>query len=141
MPHAPHTTRPLNIHPRTGTTLVETLVAGILLTTVVVLVGPLLLRSGQLRKMAAQRQLATQIASNCLERLTAGENPQAASHNVVQGWDMQRWLPDMKTGVTIRDDDGRPRATVTIDWTTSTGQTARPVRLTGWLPADPEAPP
>ena len=141
MSHTTNSPRPPDTRPRGGAILVETLVAGILLMTVVVLVGPLLLRSGQVRRMAGQRQLATQIASNCLERLTADETPQAAAAGIARGWDVQKWLPEMNTEIDIRDDDGRRRVTVTVDWTTPDGQTARPVRLTGWLPSEREVPP
>ena len=125
---------------RTGSTLVEILVAGILLTTVVVLVGPLLLRSGQVRRVAAQRQLALQMAANCLERLAAGETPQMAQVNVRQGWDAHKWLPDWKLELNIQDEDSRRRATVSVTWITPAGNTARPVQLTGWLADIKETP-
>ena len=138
MPHTTNSPRPLDTRPRGGAILIEMLVAGILLTTVVVLVGPLLLQSNQVRRSAAQRQLATQLAANCLERLVAGESQQLAEANVRRGWDTQKWLPEMTLDFEIRDDDARRRATVTVNWIGSGGQAARPVRLAGWLPADQE---
>ena len=136
-------------HPRTPTTanrhrqaatLVEMLVAGILLTSVVVMVGPLLLRSGQVRRAAAQRQLALQMAANCLERLAAGETPRMAQINVRQGWDARKWLPDCKLELNIQNKDSRRRATVSVTWITPAGNTARPVQLTGWLADIKETP-
>lgn len=126
---------------RTGATLVELLVAGILMTTVVVLIGPLMLQSSQVRRTATQRQLATQIASNCLERLAAGESRQVATTEVMRGWDTQQWLPDIKLGVIVRDDAGRRRATVSVNWTTPAGHAARPVQLSGWFADDQEISP
>lgn len=138
MHHVDLTTRRSAPRGRRGAMLIEMLVAGILLTTVIVLVGPLLLQSNQVRRSAAQRQLATQLAANCLERLVAGESQQLAEANVRRGWDTQKWLPEMTLDFEIRDDDARRRATVTVNWIGSVGQAARPVRLAGWLPADQE---
>ncbi len=138
MHHVDLTTRRSAPRGRRGAMLIEMLVAGILLTTVIVLVGPLLLQSNQVRRSAAQRQLATQLAANCLERLVAGESQQLAEANVRRGWDTQKWLPEMTFDFEIRDDDARRRATVTVNWIGSGGQAARPVRLAGWLPADQE---
>jgi Tfp pilus assembly protein PilV len=123
---------------RRGAMLVEMLVAGILLTTVVMLVGPLLLQSNHVRRTAAQRQLATQVAENCLERLVAGETPELARANVARGWDTQKWLPEMTLDIAIRADDARRQATVSVSWTAPPRQAARAVRLTGWLPAPME---
>jgi type II secretory pathway pseudopilin PulG len=125
---------------RQAATLVEMLVAGILLTSVVVMVGPLLLRSGQVRRVAAQRQLALQMASNCLERLAAGESPHMAQINVRQGWDTRKWLPDWQLELNIQNEDSRRRATVSVTWITPAGNTARPVQLTGWLADIKETP-
>jgi len=134
------TTRSQVSRGRRGAMLVEMLVAGILLTFVVVLVGPLLLQSNQVRRSAAQRQLATQIAANCLERLAAGESQQLAAANVQQGWDTSKWLPDLSVKIGFSNDERRRRATVSIGWTTPEGHSARPVQLTGWLPSHPEVP-
>ena len=119
---------------RPGITIIELLVSGILLTFVVVLVSPLLLRCGQLRQSAAQRQLATQIASNFLERLDAGQPRPAATAALTSGWNTDTWLPGLELSVEIDDHDDRRRATITVGWATPSGQPARPVRLTGWLP-------
>jgi len=123
---------------RRGAMLIEMMVAGILLTTVVILVGPLLLHSSQVRRCAAQRQLATQFAANCLERLVAGESQQLAEANVRQGWDTQKWLPEMTLEIEIRDEGARRRATVTVNWIDTGRGTARPVMLVGWLAANQE---
>jgi len=131
--HATRTARQARSRPRSGTTIVEILVAGILLATVFSLVGPLLLRANQARTVAAQRQLATQVASNCLERLAAGESRQTVTDNSTQDWDSQRWLPDLSVELTVRDDNGLRRATVVVGWTTPIGGLSRPVRLTAWL--------
>ena len=125
---------------RQAATLVEMLVAGILLTSVVVMVAPLLLRSGQVRRVAAQRQLALQMAANCLERLAAGETPHMAQVNVRQGWDTRKWLPDCELELDIQNEDSRRRATVSVTWITPAGNTARPVQLTGWLATIKETP-
>ena len=130
--------RPRARSARRGAMLVEMLVAGILLTTVVMLVGPLLLQRNHVRRSAAQRQLATQVAENCLERLVAGETPELARANVARGWDTQKWLPEMTLDIAIRDDDARRQATVSVGWMRPPGQAARPVRLTGWIPAPME---
>jgi len=123
---------------RPGITIVESLVSGILLTFVVVLVSPLLLRCGQLRQSAAQRQLATQIASNFLERLDAGQPRPAVIAALTSGWNTETWLPGLELSVEIDDHDDRRRASITVHWATPTGQPVRPVRLTGWLPpSDP----
>jgi Tfp pilus assembly protein PilV len=135
----PRTPTTANRH-RQAATLVEMLVAGILLTSVVVMVGPLLLRSGQVRRVAAQRQLALQMAANCLERLAAGETPHMAQINVRQGWDTRKWLPDCELELNIQNEDSRRRATVSVTWITPAGNTARPVQLTGWLAAIKETP-
>ena len=121
-------------HRRSGITLVELLVAGVLLASTVVLVGPLLLRSSQLRQSATQRQLAVQLASNVLERLDAGQLQSQAVASATKGWDTDTWLPSLKLSTTMDRDGDRRRATISVSWTTPTGHTARPVRLTGWLP-------
>ncbi|MBO52805.1 MAG: hypothetical protein CMJ69_18725 [Planctomycetaceae bacterium] len=129
-------------HRRSGFTLVELLVAGVLLASTVVLVGPLLLRSGQLRQSATQRQLATQLASNVLERLDAGQLQSQAVASATKGWDTDTWLPSLKLSTTMDRDGDRRRATISVSWTTPTGRTARPVQLTGWLaPAASEVSP
>ena len=121
-------------HRRSGITLVELLVAGVLLASTVVLVGPLLLRSSQLRQSATRRQLAVQLASNVLERLDAGQSRAQAAASAKKGWDIGTWLPSLKLSTTMDRDGDRRRATISVSWTTPTGRTARPVQLTGWLP-------
>jgi Tfp pilus assembly protein PilV len=138
--HANRTARHFHSQSRNGTTVAETLVAGILLATVFSLIGPVLLRANQARAVASQRQLATQIASNCLERLAAGEPQKTVAGQSTQGWDYQKWLPGLTVTLTVRDDDGLRRATVAVDWTTPIGGLSRPVRLTRWLrkPREPQ---
>tara|TARA_Y100000588_G_scaffold217741_1_gene231646 strand:- start:3113 stop:3538 length:426 start_codon:yes stop_codon:yes gene_type:complete len=123
---------------RPGITIIELLMSGILLTFVVVLVSPQLLRCGQLRQSAAQRQLATQIASNVLERLDARQPRPAAVAAATSGWNTDTWLPELELSVELDDREGQRRVTIAVGWSTSSGQPARPVRLTGWLsPSDP----
>ena len=118
---------------RRGATVVELLVAGILLTTVAMLVTPLLLESSHLRRAASERQLATQLASNCLERLAAGQSSDEAIAALKAGWTSEPWLHGMKIVVSPGEDMSSRHVTVTVSWKSTTGTPQRQVALHGWV--------
>lgn len=119
---------------RRGITIFELLVATALLSTVVALLGPILMRVNHVRRSAQQRQLATQVASNCLERITAGQNQQTVIKAERDGR-LESWLPGLRLDISHVDDgeNGR-RTTVSVGWTTANGTAARPVHLSAWQP-------
>ncbi len=119
---------------RRGISIIELMVAISLLTTVAGLMTPIMLRISQVRRSAQQRQLATQVASNCLERMVAGQDWEAVAKTERNGG-LETWLPDLELDVSHVDDgqNGR-RTTVSIAWTTANGTAARRVRLSVWQP-------
>ena len=119
---------------RRGISIFELLVATALLGTVVSLLAPLLMRVNHVRRSAQQRQLATQVASNCLERITAGQDQQAAIKAERDGR-LESWLPGLQLDISHVDDGGNGRrTTVSVGWKTANGTAARPVRLSIWQP-------
>lgn len=105
-----------------------------MLGAVMSLFAPLLMRVNHIRRTAQQRQLATQVASNCLERITAGQDQQTAV-KVERDGRLESWLPGLQLDISHVDDgeNGR-RTTVSVGWTTANGTAARPVRLSAWQP-------
>ena len=119
-----------------GGTLIEVMVASVLLSTVLVTVFPLLGRATTIRREAARRQLAVEAATNILERLATGNaTPEAAAALVLPDV-VRTQLPGVRLQVVISDIEGvvpSRRAEVSIAWLTQAGGPANPVTLVAWL--------
>jgi prepilin-type N-terminal cleavage/methylation domain-containing protein len=126
-------------HPRPnrrGFTLLELMLALMLLGLFAALLAPLLLASARERRTAVQEQLALQLAANQLERSTQADwselDQYAMATAVPVPENIARWLPGVERTVqATATGDGR-RIVVTVTWDQRPGVPHKPVVLEGW---------
>jgi prepilin-type N-terminal cleavage/methylation domain-containing protein len=117
----------------TGFTLLELMLALALLGLFAALLSPLLIASARERRTAIQEQLALQLASNQLERLTLQPaEPGETAVPIDVPADTARWLPGVEQTVTTTAADNGRRIVVTITWDQRPGVRHKPVMLEGW---------
>lgn len=132
---------------RAGFSLVELMVASLLLGVVIATVTPLLLWSGAERRAAEQRQLAAEHLANLMEELTARPwNDIAADSPAANELppELERVLPgaELETSVNTTDDDPpAKRIRLSLRWKGRTGEYLPPTRLTAWVYRHEEAQP
>jgi prepilin-type N-terminal cleavage/methylation domain-containing protein len=123
-------------HPRRGFTLLELMLALMLLGLFVALLSPLLLASARERRTAVQEQLALQLAANQLERLTLADSSEldqyATATAVPVPENIARWMPEVEQTVQTTATDAGRRIVVTLTWHQRAGVPHRPVVLEGW---------
>ncbi len=124
---------------RGGFTLVELIVAGVLLAMTMTLSVQMLSSVAQQRRQARQRQIATAEAANLMERITA--QPYASiTQDALQSWklpdELDRRLPNAELEITTEETTQPPagkRIHVTISWRNSKDAPAFTIGLTGWM--------
>jgi len=124
---------------RQGHTILETMVAAVLLAVAATVGVQMLLATASARQATETRRLATREAANVMERVMALAPDELTPQTVEQmklSPRAQKALPGAK--LTIRLDestgDGPPatRVTVELTWKSHAGRAAPPLRLLAW---------
>ncbi|MCH8828906.1 MAG: type II secretion system protein [Planctomycetes bacterium] len=129
-----------------GFTLLEMMVAMIMLGSLMATVVPLLSWVNVQRRAADARQVAVQEATNVLERFTArewDEVTQEAADAVKLSADAAATLREARLQVTVHADQKQPlakRITVLLRWKNRVGEDLSPVRLTSFVYRRSETP-
>ncbi len=131
---------------RTAFTLIEMMLAMMLLGVLFSVFVPMLLTIAHERRDAVREQVALQHAANVLEDVTL--RPWAQFQERLTGpelsADLQPLLPDFQQTVAAADVEGTPttkRITVTVSWKHRSGQRTQPLMLHGWVTAPQEPQP
>jgi type II secretory pathway pseudopilin PulG len=122
---------------RGGFTIVEMLMATLLVGTAVAIALPVLSQVTLHSRTATQREQALQAAANALERLTARPfdelTPSAAAETRLPAEiACQRPGADLQVEITPADDGRAKRIQVRLSWTVRNGRRIAPIRLTAW---------
>lgn len=130
---------------RSGFSLLELVVTGVLLSVVMVSVVPLMAWVGLQRRAADQHQFALQEAANILERLTLEDwehiTPESAQELTLSD-QAQSYLLDAELAVAVVEAPDHPpgkRLSVELRWRNPAGDMTAPVRLTTWVYRSEEA--
>ncbi len=133
-------------HDRTAFTLIEMMLAMMLLGILFSVFVPMLLTVAHQRRDTVREQVALQHAGNLLEEITL--RPWDQLKEPLTGAelpaDQQPLLPNFEQAITVADVDGTPstrRVTVTVSWKHRSGQRTRPLMLHGWVAAPQEKQP
>jgi prepilin-type N-terminal cleavage/methylation domain-containing protein len=130
--HPPHSTRGLaNRRPVSGFTLIELMVAMMMLGSLMVTLVPLLSWVNAQRRAAAARQVAIHEATNVLERFTARD-----WDDVTLSADAAALLREPRLKVTVQLVEKQPiskRIAVELRWKNRVGDDLSPVRLTSFV--------
>jgi len=123
---------------RDGFTLVELMVAGLLLGAVMLVTIPTMHRIALEHRAAVKRQIALEEASNMMERFTTrpwNEIDDKTAKTVTISDSTRRQLPDVKSTVTVHSSPkpDAKRITLTLTWTGRFARAHAPVRLTAWV--------
>lgn len=124
---------------RGGFTLVELIVAGVVLGAVMTLTMQLLAAVTRQHQEAQRRQLAMIELENVLERITAGNFEQVTAEVMAEihpSDEIARRLPSCELSVSLHEPGGPPaakRITVSMRWLNRQGQFVAPVRLVTWV--------
>jgi Tfp pilus assembly protein PilV len=139
------TSYPINGGQRAGTTIFEVIVAVMLLSAGLAITGQVIHTASLLRRENERRQCALQEAVNAFQQLRAkpwselsAEEPPRLSLSSAG----QRQLPQAKLTLHIVDDDQADarQFVVEVNWRLRSGQSASPVRLSGWRFAGEDQP-
>jgi type II secretory pathway pseudopilin PulG len=122
---------------RSGSLLLELLVAGALLGIVMSAAIPTLGWIVRQRKFNQERQAAVLEVGNLLERLTMLEwndlTPErAAQFKLSEPLEKQLAEPQLTVAVDTEDDDAK-RVLITLAWQIGPGRAAPPLRLAAWV--------
>ncbi len=133
MKHSPKTYQPLPRPDRHGFTVTEMLVSALLLTTVMSVVGPLVVRGDRLWQDARYGRLALEELSSQLDRLTCLTEDQrmVALAELAPSEYARAALPNPQlTAETVLDQDGQ-RLVLQLSW----DRPAAPgrMKLVGWI--------
>jgi type II secretory pathway pseudopilin PulG len=137
--HCQSFNRKSNCAVRPGTTLVEIVVAGILLGTVMSIAVPALSWVVRERRAADRRQQATLEVENLMEQFTArswDEITQQTAANLELPDQVTQQLPEASLSCTVDSKPETPdsrRIHIELAWSNRKGQTLAPVRLTTWV--------
>lgn len=131
---------------RTAFTLIEMLLALMLLGVLFSVFVPLLLTVAHERRDAVREQVALQHAANVLEEVTlrTWEALQEPLTGPELPADQQPLLPNFEQTVTADTMEGTPttrRITVKVSWKHRSGQRTQPLLLHGWVTAPQEPKP
>ncbi len=123
---------------RSGFTITEILIAGLLLGTVTVTVIPLIQVVAGERSAAQRRQFAIEEVENILEELTLRdwEEVTAETATIELSETAQDYLPNAELEVGINDNSDSPaskRIDVSLKWKGRNGTFLAPVRLSAWV--------
>lgn len=123
---------------RRGMSLLEVIVAGIILATLLSLSLEVMQNVGSQRRTLRQREVAAQEAANVMERLMANDwaslTPEAAKEFTLSA-ETGRALPEGKLTVEIAPVSGNPEAKrvhVSITWPRGPEQPDQRVELVAW---------
>lgn len=124
-----------------GTTTIELLVSFSLLTAVLGVALPLVVRHGRILSSARQYRIALDELSNQAERLAAVDRDDAMAYvdTMKPSEFALQHLPDaeLSSEVVGSDPGGGERVTLSLVWD-EPGRRAAPVRLVTWLPRETE---
>ena len=130
MKRPPHTSR-------SGSLVIELLVAGSLLAIVTASVIPTLGWLVRQRKFNQERQAATLEIGNLMERLTALDWNDLTPQRVEQlqlSEDVQKLLAEPRLTIAVNNEgDASKHILVQISWEIGPGRAAPPVRLAAWV--------
>lgn len=134
-----------------GFTLVELIIALMLLGTAMAVILPLMVSVSYQRRAAEQRQYALILAENLLDDLVARpwsditqDTLTAVVAEVRDAEDVRGLiLPDLEREVTVTDqpDDAAKQITLQLRWRNRAGDFTAPVSLSAWKFAPPEVTP
>ncbi len=125
--------------PRRGMTLVEVIVAGVLIGTVMSVALPTLGWIGQQRRASLERQEAIAEVANIMERITVEPWERITTENVRTiklADDTERQLPEAKLTIAVSSKPPAPdakRIAVELTWKNRAGRRVAPVRLVAWV--------
>ena len=124
--------------PRHGFTLVELLVAGLLLGTVMLIAVPTLSWVVTERRAAVERQEAIEEVANIMERITGLPQKEITPESIQRfevSDEIRDQLSDAKLTLTVepKADTGGKRIGIELRWKNRTGQMVAPVRLAAWV--------
>lgn len=131
---------------RTAFTLIEMMLAMMLLGVLFSVFVPMLLTIAHERRDAVREQVALQHAANILEDVTlrSWDELQPSVTGPELPADQQPLLPNFEQTVTVAAVDGTPstkRITVAVSWKHRSGQRTLPLMLHGWVTASQEKQP
>lgn len=127
---------------RSGYSLLELVVAMILLATVMTIVVPTLSWMSVQNRLALQRQEALQEMHNLMDGLTTRSYQDltpAAATKIELSPELKRQLPGSKLQIQIEETPGektepiRKRIHMELSWNQRNGQPLAPLRLTAWV--------
>ena len=119
--------------------MIETLVATVMLGTVVVTLSPLFGWVIQGRRAADRRQAATQEVANIMERIDLQGWQQLSENSLASiaiSDQAQRFLTDARLETKIQAEEGPPaskRVTIELSWKNYARDYVAPVRVTSWF--------
>lgn len=125
--------------PRRGTTLVELMVSGILLGTVMMVTVPTLGWIAKERRAAQRRQEAIAEVANLMERVTVTSWEQITPQGLGQiklSEDSARQLPGAVLKLDVVSNPSDPNSkqiVIDLRWKNRTGRIGAPVRLSAWV--------
>ena len=122
---------------RSGSLVIELLVAGALLAIVISSVIPTLGWLVRQRKFNQERQAATLEIGNLMERLTMldwNELTQMRAEQFQLSEQLKNQLFEPRLTISVNnDDDGAKHVLIELAWEVSPGRAAPPVRLAAWV--------
>lgn len=121
---------------RSGVSLVELVIACLLIGTVASLILPTVSWTGVQRHAARQRQVACEELANLMDRLTSARWDEVTEQQVLRwGLDqqVQRQLPDAQLSAVIGTDQDVKRVFLSLTWSDRSARPVAPVRLTTWV--------
>ena len=125
---------------RAGVSLVELVIACLLIGSVAGLVLPTVTWTAVQRRAAHQRQAASEELANLMDRLTreAWENvTDQRAQELGLAEEIERQLPNAQLSATMDADQDAKRVHLSLSWSDRAGHTVAPVRLTTWVYRQP----
>jgi prepilin-type N-terminal cleavage/methylation domain-containing protein len=123
---------------RSGFTLMETLVALLVLSTLTTVCLQFFVAAGDQRRQVYSQLTATQEAANLLEHVEAlewNELTAAGTAKVQLSAQARRTLPEARLAIRVDEPTGTPparRVTASVLWRPQLGEPEREVRLVAW---------
>lgn len=131
--------RAIGAHPHRGFTLVEMMVAGVLLMTVTMIVVPGIYWVHRERRQTEYRQIAIVEVENMMERVVSlpfNDITQSKVDKFVLSESALRQLPNADLNIEISESGNKPlmkKIQVQLGWNDHRGINVVPVRLTSWV--------
>jgi len=123
---------------RCGISVLELLVAAVVLAVLMGLVAQMLTHLARQRRESERRMLAVQEVANVMERLAAeplGDLTPERVQSISLSRQAERSLPGAELNIEVAVPDDQPNAKrirVELRWQNLAGETVAPVRLTTW---------